>query len=155
MWVCSVSIVCVCVCVCTHVSSAGLWQWVWWSESVTEAAAHKTSKLWPLCRPSAAPVRLGGAQQLNAHTHTHTHTHTHIYLQAFLCFIFTLPLMLPLNWTHEVVKSYTGKGCCSSGNRVRTTLLGNSNMDAKISLVLLLVIYVEMLHYYLFITLLD
>ncbi len=39
--------------------------------------------------------------------------------------------MLPSNGTHEIVKSWTGKACRSSGHRMRTALLGNGNTDAK------------------------
>ncbi len=40
----------------------------------------------------------------------------------------------------------------SSGNHIRTALLGNGYMDAKRSLVLLLAFCVEMLHYYIVLT---
>ncbi len=48
----------------------------------------------------------------------------------------------------ELMKSYTGKAWHPSGNHIRTALLGNSNMDSKRSLILLLAFCVEILHFY-------
>ncbi len=52
------------------------------------------------------------------------------------------------NSSSHVVKSCIGRAWHSSGNRMRPALLGNSNIDAKRSLFLLLAFYVEMFHYY-------
>ncbi len=48
----------------------------------------------------------------------------------------------------EFMKSNTGKARHSSGNRIRTVLLGNSNMDAKRLLILLMAFCVEILNFY-------
>ncbi len=46
------------------------------------------------------------------------------------------------------MNSCTFKAQPSSGNRIRTALLGNGNVDAKRLFVLRLAFRVEMLHYY-------
>ncbi len=55
-----------------------------------------------------------------------------------------------LKWNpwSRVVNLCTEKSWRSSGNHIRTALLGHSSIDAKRSLDLLLTFYVEVLHYY-------